>query len=312
MHPKIELHVEPGVEKSWHAFCRDHPPNSIALDGYVTGPPAFDPDGPYANFDHHRGVNRLATRSTCGQVLVAILLGLFDSFGQDGESGAHVFVNDCDQDVCVAYWLLSHAKQVRELHVEMEISQLIIIEDLMDATAGAIPFDPDRTIIRKQAWAFELYDQARASGALQQMNGEEMRQLIETTSDRISHLASGEGEERSLCGSFDVLGGGMGWQMIREHGQYARTRLFAQGVRAFVAVRECPDGRYTYTLGRMSPFVRFPLDRIYSALNEAEPSTADSEQWGGSDMIGGSPRGCGSALTPRQVEQILEAIMKPD
>lgn len=282
---------------------------SIALDGYVGGPPSYDPNGPYANFDHHSGVNRLATRSTSGQVLVAILLGLFDSFCEDGNAFANVFVNDCDQDVCMAYWLLSHADQVRNLHVEMEISQLIIIEDLMDATAGAIPFNPDRSIIRKQAWAFELYEQARTSGALQEMNGREMQHLIEETVDRISRLAIAEGDERQLHGSFEVLGGGAEWKMIREHGQYARTRLFAQGIRAFVAVRECSPGRYAYTVGRMSPFIRFPLDQIFSALNRAEQTTADQDQWGGGDMIGGSPRRRGSRLTPQQVEQTIEEVM---
>ncbi|EMI16209.1 hypothetical protein RMSM_06877 [Rhodopirellula maiorica SM1] len=309
MCPRIELHVEPGVEKSWQDFCRENPPKSIALDGYVNGPPAYDPSGPYANFDHHCGVNRLATRSTSGQVLVAILLGLFDSFCEDGQAFAHVFVNDCDQDVCMAYWLLTHADEVPNLNVEMEISQLVIIEDLMDSTAGAIPINPDRVNIRKQAWVFELYDHARNSGALARMNREEMQRLIEETVDRMSLLARGEGGERELCGSFDVLGGGAEWQMIREHGQYARTRLFAQGIRAFVAVRECSRGRYDYTVGRMSPFINFPLDQIFLALNRAEPATAGQDQWGGSDMIGGSPRRSGSRLTPTQVEQTIEAVM---
>ncbi|QDV47932.1 hypothetical protein Enr13x_78440 [Stieleria neptunia] len=309
MCPEIVLHVEPGVVKDWSAFCRENPPHSIALDGYVHGPPAYDPNGPHANFDHHCGVNRLATRSTTGQVLVAILVGLLDKFSARGTTPTHVFVNDCDQDVCMAYWMLTHSDQVRNLRIEMELSQLILIEDLMDATAGAIPVDPDRSIIRKLTWAFELYDQARLSNALGQMNGDEMRCLIEETSARISRIALSQGQESELCGSYDVLGGGQGWQMIREYGQYARTKLFAKGVRAFVALQELPTGRYAYTVGRMSPFVRFPLDRIFSTLNGLEGSTADHEQWGGSDTIGGSPRRCGSRLTPREVEQAIEQIM---
>gem|GEM_PF-6274584 len=42
MRPEITLDVEPGVTKTWDAFCRESPPYSIALDGYVNGPPAYD------------------------------------------------------------------------------------------------------------------------------------------------------------------------------------------------------------------------------------------------------------------------------
>jgi len=51
------------------------------------------------------------------------------------------------------------------------------------------------------------------------------------------------------------------------------------------------------------------LDRIFSALNRAEKTTADQDQWGGSDTIGGSPRLCGSRFTPREVERIIEEVM---
>lgn len=310
MNPEIRLHVEPGVVKSWDAFRRESPPCSIALDGYVDGPPDFDHDGPYANFDHHRGVNRLATRSTTGQVLVAIYLGLFESFSEGGRPLANVFVNDCDQDVCMAYWLLVNAGQVSDLRIEMTIAQLIIIEDLLDATAGAIPADPNRPTIRKQAWAFELYDAARATGDLQRMNADEMRGLIEATAERLSQIALGNGEQRDLVGEYEVLGGGPTWQMIRERGQHARTILFAQGVRAFVAVRDLEPGRYAYTIGRMSPFVDFPIERIYDALNQAENCIDPHNQWGGSDTIGGSPRSQGSRLTPQDVEAIVEGVVQ--
>lgn len=52
-------------------------PFSIALDGYVNVGPRFDHEGPRVNFNHHEEVDRLATRATCGQVLMAIRQGLF-------------------------------------------------------------------------------------------------------------------------------------------------------------------------------------------------------------------------------------------
>lgn len=60
----IELYIEPVKTYTWDQFRQEKPKYSIALDGFVSAPTCRDPYGPYANFDHHSGVDRLATRST--------------------------------------------------------------------------------------------------------------------------------------------------------------------------------------------------------------------------------------------------------
>ena len=95
--------------------------------------------------------------------------------------------------------------------------------------------------------------------------------------------------------------------MIVEHGAHARTKLFAAGVRAFLSVRENGGGRWTYSIGRMSPFVQFPIEELYSVLTEAEGLEHGAYGWGGSNTIGGSPRQGGSRLAPAQVEEIVNA-----
>ena len=60
---------------------------------------------------------------------------------------------------------------------------------------------------------------------------------------------------------------------------------------------------YAYTIGKMSPFVMFPLERIYDALNKAEGLSSQENCWGGSTIIGGSPRKTGSRLTPEKVQK---------
>lgn len=72
----IKLFVEPnGFPITWNEFLADAPQNSIALDGYVKGGPKFDLKSVKANFNHHEEVDRLATRSTCSQVLMALRMG---------------------------------------------------------------------------------------------------------------------------------------------------------------------------------------------------------------------------------------------
>lgn len=182
-------------------------------------------------------------------------------------------------------------------------------EDFIDATAGAYPVDVRRPTMRRLAWVFELYAEARSSGRIGRMRSEDMRSLIEQTADRITLLCDGKAGEVTLESEYEEIGGGSRWRMIREHGPFARTRLYAEGVRAFVAVRERGDECYENTVGRMSPFINFPILQIYDLLNEAEGTATANDRWGGSDTIGGSPRLQGSRLSPAVVEEIVEAAI---
>lgn len=312
MQAEIHLHVEPGISKDWRAFQREAPLCSIALDGYVIGPPAFADAGPHANFDHHVEVDRLATRSTCMQVFLAIMVGLYDAFSKEGRPFAHVFVNDADQDTCLAIWLLRHPARVRSMRLGQAITSLLLAEDLLDCTGGAYPAGSDRPLMREQAWVFDPYLRARTQGRLAAMDSTAMEALIEDVCTRIDRSAAGTHEQIDIDTRYEDIGGGLGWRMIVEHGPHARTSLFASGVSAFVSVLERPDGRWTYTIGRMSPFVAFPMERAYAELNEAEGTKPGPQGWGGSNTIGGSPRGTGSRLSPADVERVVNRATAGD
>jgi hypothetical protein len=300
----IQLHVEPRVSKSWDAFRSQNPSHSIALDGYVTAGPRFDPSGPYANFDHHADVDRLATRSSCMQVYMAITLGLLDLFRKDDEVHAHIWVNDPDQDTSLAIWQLRNPEYLADISIRMPLARLLITEDLLDCTGGAYPVDPMRESMQEQAWVFEPYFEARTAGRLHAMDASAMAELIDVLGERITAHVEGRGGKVVLDTRYETIGGGPGWKMIVEHGPHARTELFGAGVHAFVSVRENDDGTWTYSIGRMSPFVPFDILRLYEVLNAAEGLDAASG-WGGSDTIGGSPREGGSRLSPKQVEELV-------
>lgn len=310
---EIILHVEPGVVMSWEEFQNCKPPFSIALDGYVSGQTKYASVGPYANFNHHEDVDRLATRSTCMQIYFSIKLGLFDSFKKAGKRFAHVFVNDADQDVCLSYWLLCHPQEAAGIKWEDPLSKFLVFEDFFDASAGAFPFDdtnlPD-SLLKRQAWVFEPYTTARRERKLHSMTGQDMHQLIETVSGRVSMFAENKGGAVDVNTSMEVIGGGPGWKMILDTGTYARTSLYASGTAAFAGVRARDDGNYTYVLGKMSPYVPFPLSDIYKALNSREDISSEGNSWGGSDIIGGSPRKTGSRLSPQKVEEIVNSVLR--
>lgn len=302
-----ELHVEPRVTKSWEEFQRDHAPYSIALDGYVAGPPAFNREGPHANFDHHMGVDRLSTRSTCMQVAIAIRMGLFEVFRKNAVPHARIYVNDPDQDTCLAIWLLRHPDALADLEVAEPLVNLLFTEDVLDCTGGAYPVNPNKLRMREQAWVFEPYVKARYGGRLSTMAVPEMRALINEVCGRITLHAEGRGSQVELDLAYDEIGGGDGWRMIIERGPYARLQLMRSLVRAFVAVRENANGTWTYSIGKMSPFVPFPIEDLYAALNREEGVEEGQGGWGGSNTIGGSPREGGSNLSPEDVARVINA-----
>ena len=308
----IRFNLEPRVVISWEDFIDSRPNFSIALDGYVKGPPRFLIQGPYANFNHHEGVARIATRSTCAQVYFYICLGLLDTFQKQGEPNAHVYINDVDQDVCLSCWLLKNSDKLVGLRFENLLFQLILFEDILDASAGAYPINPDSPEIRRQAWIYEPYTKARADGSIYRMSKNEMEDILWSVCDRIDSAISGRSGEIELDTGFEKIGGGPGWQLISEKGPYARTKLFSEKTKAYVALVENREDVYSYTIGKMSPFVTFPLERIYEALNKTEGLFSQENCWGGSTIIGGSPRKTGSSLSPEKVEKVINDCIKSE
>src|SRR3989344_1321958 len=267
--------------------------------------------GPYSNLNHHEEVDRLATRSTSGQAYVNIKLGLLDSYRVDGKVYGHIFVNDPDQDTCLAVWLLQNHERIEGARSEPLINRLVDVEDLLDVTAGAYPFDPSSRIMRQLGWVFQPYTNALITGRLKRMDESEMRTTIEAVGERISKHVLGEGKEIELDTNYDRIGGGLGWAMIKELGPPARTRLFHEGIKAFVSVRGEESGSFTYSIGKMSPFVTFPVQELYAALNRMEGiPEGDSDCWGGGNTISGSPRNRGSALKPKELETAINTFLR--
>lgn len=304
----IKLFIEPFTPpKTWRQFLKDAPVRSVALDGYVCDATKFDHKKIMQNFNHHEKVDRLSTRSTCAQVLTAIRLHLFDQFRNEaGEIEMNVFVNDCDEDVCLSVYLLQHGFMVEHV-VNPNLNRLVSMEDSLDSTSGGYPFPKDMPMLQEMAWVFEPYRIARKHGLLHSNDPKIYRQVIEDVGHRIGQYIIGAGKKIPLDTKYEVVDTGKGWSMVNEVGDYARTGMYADGISAFVSVKERADGRYHYILGKHSPYVKFDIERMYKRLNEAEGLLDD--KWGGSDIIGGSPRVAGSKLIPSQVKEIIQSVV---
>lgn len=303
----IELVVRPGPALTREEFLATHPPYSVALDGYVFGEPwlATTPAGPYRNFNHHETVDRSCTSATCEQARRAVILGFYDLFRAHGTRTARIHVNDCDQDVCLASWILMNPDRAAEPLVRV-ISQIV---DLLDMSAGSFPMPHERDLLGKVRWVFDPYLRARPN--LAGMTGDVMREVIRDVHHRLDQFVIGRAEVMELGGEARRLGGGDGWVLVEVTHQNAREKLVASGVRAAVELFGRAGERYLYTVWRRSEYVvGFPVRELLAALNVAEGfAPVDPTGWGGADNVGGSPRGRGSALPPAEVERIVNDVL---
>lgn len=301
----VELHVEPRVPPlTREEFCRTKPPNSIALDGYVYGGPWFEHKGPYVSFNHHEEVDRLATRATCGQVLMAIRQGLFSTFIPVGRNKLHLWVNDCDEDVCLSTFLLRHGFLSKNVS-NPALNRIVFMEDAMDTTAGSYPFPPDE----KLAWVFDTYRKFRLAGGLERKDPNEYLGIIEDTENRIMQYIVGNAGRVEIDTSYEVLHEGKGWVLIQETGSHAKTGVFGDGYQAYISVRKRPNGRYTYSIGKVA-FYDLDMELLFKNLNTKEKTLNCPDRWGGGNTVGGSPRVSGSSQTPEEVAQVFLETLK--
>jgi len=303
----VVLSLRPGAEPlSWSECCETHPPYSIALDGYVSDISRFNRRGPWLTLDHHADVERLSARATCSQVLLCIRQGLFEAFRDEHGRRATAYANDCDEDVCLSWFLLQNP-QLGRLPSHTRLNRLVQAVDLLDTTAGASLHPLDRALMSELAWIFEPYRQARVQGALDSPLADLQRNVITAVSHRIHMHLMDKGGIVPLDVRYERIGGGRDWSMVREIGPQARAGMVAAGIRAYVAVRQRSDGAWAYSIGRVSPFIPFNVLAILREMNAIEDPERGT--WGGSNLIGGSPRLRGSALPPKEVMRIVNRVL---
>jgi hypothetical protein len=291
---------------SWDEFLQNYPVGSIALEGFVGEDPQFEVEGPYLNANHHEGVKRLETLSTAQQILMDIRMGMDKAFVVDGTFSPKVFVNDCDQDVCTAWFLLNHIEQAKSVS-NPSLNRFVNVAGTLDATAGAFPYDRDLRILGELNWVFEPYNQFRASGEMAKKDNSQYRSVIQSVDARIQQHLLGRGESIPLDPRYSIVGGGKDWKMIEEIGLDGRVGALIDGIDSYISVQEVSDDRWRYTIGKRSEFIPFDVTGIIERLNEVEECKED--RWGGATIIGGSPRVGSSKLSPPEVEKIVNEFL---
>ena len=306
----ISLVVDPSSSgMSWDTFRRTAPSYSIAADGYVSDGPLYDPSGPYLCMNHHDGVDRLATRSTCAQMLMSIRQGLFKRFRDKDGPRANIVVGDCDEDVCTT-WYEAENHHLVEHTMNPRLNRLVAAEDALDCTAGAYPFPADLPFLQELAWVFSPYRSFRLSGGLYRQKADEYRGVITDVCLRIGKHVVGDGGRIPLDTRYEVLAQKRGYAVVREVGAHARTGMFSDGIQAYISVTDLPNGKLQCVIGRLSPFVFVDTSKLAARFNQAEGIVARG--WGGGNNIIGSPLNVGTSLKLPEITEITDEVLRQE
>jgi hypothetical protein len=309
MNPKeFKIKVLPRQSLTWEEFINSYPVNSIALDGVVSGGPRYDSETRHANFDHHDGVNREATMCTAMQVYMAIKGGIITAFSEDT---INVIINDTDQDTSFAVWLLINYKFFEGIGSSPIINRLLDITNKLDTTGGAYPLNLRDRIIMQHNWVFSPYTHLRKSGQLAVADENVLLDNLEAILARLDKAHMGEAGLEELDGRYKILYETDLYKIIDEvGGNDARYILFGLGLKAFISiVAHKKDGNMVVSIGKRSQYIPFPVEKLYSAFNEAEGLSDKNGGWGGSGIVGGSPRKTGTKLTWEQLRDIADDVI---
>lgn len=304
----VNLICKPGKVVTWEQL-KHYQHRTIAVDGYCSGGPRSTPDGLIVNINHHEDVDPVATRASCGQALCLVNLGLYDVFMKRGERDVNIYVNDCDQDVVWATYILMHPKHVSR----PKLKTLVQFEDHLDMSAGLWPMDSDsrENILPELCWICEPFTEVVSSGKFSDLDGDKMRKLIVQMHRRINKCLFGRGGKVNPDTRFEVLAQFPLWSFVKETGAHARYGMSEKGVFAYCTLRTESEGVYRYSLGRLSHIIPFPMHLFYEDLNKTEGIAEDDpDRWSGGVNSGGSPRKRGSRLNVLQVSEILNHRLK--
>ncbi len=301
-------HMLPGRVVTWEHFQTQMPERSIALDGFVYGPPQIDVARLQFNFDHHAGPPRSCMHCTAVQVLEQIRTDDFvELLMPRGDENVLVWMNDPDPDVALSWYALTHHYIVRD-PVNPAVNRLFGHVQSMDKSSGLLAVPRDMPIVGQSAWIFEPYWNFRMSGAIDQKNAAAYIGVLWDIVSRINEFVASRGHNLDIDDRYETLGGGQNWSMVREIGPHARMKMARHGIRAFVSARQKGDGRWVYTVCRKSTYATwFPVPEICAFLNRDEDP---ADHFGGGDIVFGNARGNGSARGPDEIASAINSFLR--
>ncbi len=305
----IELIVIPALEiKGFGEFCKTYGPNAIALDGFVKASPQRSFKNRCINWNHHDGVSRADTYATCAQALTGIRQQAMLMFKQDGDTNVKVYVNDCDEDVCLA-WAIIHNFHLHKSPYNPLLNRLVEIENRLDASMGIYPYGVDLPMLKTLEWIYQPYREFVKNGGKNKSIANEFASVIFSVENRINSYLLGNAEELPVDDSYDLVKdykiGNYRIGQIIQHGSLAKMLACKEGIHIGLTIQSNTLGKNNVTIWSSTPYIPCNIEKLSKRFNFLEKPVIGS--WGGGDSICASPRNIGTSLS---AEVIWEELIK--
>ncbi len=311
----IAVRIERGLVVS-ASGARKYPKGTIFLDGAAAGEPFMDSSRGVYNLDHHEGCVRSFTLASCEQAMVLIRKGL----DLEGESWT-VWANEPDLDTVLAVWLILNHRRIGEhgSPVRRKIMPVVRLQGVIDAHGFEL----------KDLTGFPNDLQEAAQTAINELRSRELTLKQESRWGGIDFL---EFTIASLQEIDELVYTPLDFEDAHTIEEIARERILPQRIAVACRseagiyeveekLRELHNDRLglvilekepgTYTLRQADPFLPVGLDSLYQRLNLLDPAVVGEARWGGSDEIGGSPRGTGTGLDLGRIMAICHWVYQP-
>ena len=311
----ISVRIDRSLSVSASA-ARKYPKGTIFLDGAAKGEPFIDSSRGVYNLDHHEGCVRSFTLSTCEQVMIVIRKGL----DLDGERWT-VWANDPDLDSVLAIWLLLNHRRINEngSAVRKKIMPIVRLQGVIDAHGFEL----------KELTAFPDNLQEAALTVINGLRTEEVElkkvnrwgetDFLDFTIESLQKLDElvytphdfEEGHAVEELAREGILPQRIAVACRSEAGIYEVEEQLRDlhGDRLGLVILEKEPG--TYTLRQVDPFLPTNLEALYDRLNLLDSAAVGEARWGGSNEIGGSPRGGKTGLSLREIMFITRWVYQP-
>ena len=296
--------------------ARKYAKGTIFLDGAAKGEPFIDSSRGVYNLDHHEGCVRSFTLSTCEQAMIVIRKGL----DLDAERWT-VWANDPDLDTVLAIWLLLNHRRIDESDsaVRKKIMPIVRLQGVIDAHGFEL----------KELTAFPDNLQEAALTVINGLRSEEVELKKENRWGDTDFLdftiASLQKVDELVYTPHDFEEGHAVEELAREGILPQRIAVACRseagiyeveeqlrdlhGDRLGLVILEKEPG--IFTLRQVDPFLPTNLEALYERLNLFDPEAVGEALWGGSDEIGGSPRGGKTGLSLREIMFVARWVYQP-
>jgi hypothetical protein len=311
----IVVRIERGFSTSGSA-ARKYPTGTIFLDGAAQGEPFMDSARGVYNLDHHEGCVRAFTLATCEQAVVVIRKGL----DLDGDRWL-VYANEPDLDTVLAIWLLLNHRRVAENDspVRRKLMPVIRLQGVIDAH-GLELVDLTGFPDEVQRAAHDTINELRAEELQLKRDGQwgeiDLLDFTVASLQKIDELVytpldfEGMREIEELARTW-ISSGRFAIACRSEGGVYEIEEHLKQVHGDRIGLLVLQKDSTTYTLRQIDPFLPTTLEPVYERLNLFDPTVTGDRRWGGSQDIGGSPRGVGTGLDVSRIMAIIKWVLDP-